>query len=112
MSPPDVPPLMNAVVTQPVSPPCWPSLTQALMTIRLQNRTALVQQVHVAIPGNNEILVKVKTVAINPTDWKRACVVIKPPYHTLAYIPPPSLSTDLKFICSKPARPALPNSTS
>jgi len=53
----------------------WPSLTQALMTTRLQNRTALVQQVHVAMPGNNEILVRVRTVAINPTDWKRACVV-------------------------------------
>ena len=80
------------------------------MTTRLQNRTALVQQVHVAMPGNNEILVRVKTVAINPTDWKRACVAIKllyqPLYQTFAYISP-SLSTDLKFICSKPTQPAL-----
>jgi len=57
------------------------------MTIRLQNRTGLVQQVHVAMPGNNEILVRVRTVAINPTDWKRACVVIS--LQSLAYIPSP-----------------------
>jgi len=69
---------MKAVVTQPVGLPLWPSLTQALMTTRLQNRTALVQQVHVAMPGNNEILVRVRTVAINPTDWKRACAFIEP----------------------------------
>jgi hypothetical protein len=50
---------------------------QALMTIRIQNRTALVQQVPVAMPGDHEILVQVKTIAINPTDWKRSCVVIE-----------------------------------
>lgn len=49
------------------------------MTIRIQNRTALVQQVPVAMPGDNEILVQVKTVAINPTDWKRAHVVTETP---------------------------------
>ena len=47
------------------------------MTIRIQNRTALVQQVPVAMPGDHEILVQVKAIAINPTDWKRACVAIE-----------------------------------
>ena len=56
------------------------------MTIRIQNRTAMVQQVPVAMPGDNEILVQVMAVAINPTDWKRACVIIETT-RSLAYIP-------------------------
>ena len=67
------------------------------MTIRIQNRTALVQQVPVAMPGDYEILVRVKAIAINPTDWKRASATV--PF-TLAPVLDTPL-TDLKFICSK-----------
>jgi len=61
------------------------------MTIRIQNRTALVQQVPVAMPGDNEILVRVKTVAINPTDWKRTCRHRDPPEPDLPSLSLPSL---------------------
>jgi NADPH:quinone reductase-like Zn-dependent oxidoreductase len=76
------------------------------MTIRIQNRTALVQQVPVAMPGDNEILVRVKTIAINPTDWKRACVVIET-LRNLSHIPtsfPPPQQTSSSSAVS-PLRP-------
>ena len=64
--------------------------------IRIQNRTTLVQQVPIAMPGDNEILVRIKTIAINPTDQKRACAPPSQPPVELT----PTPSTDLKFICS------------
>lgn len=42
-----------------------------LMLNLLQNGATVVQEVPVQTPGENEILVRVKAVAINPTDWKR-----------------------------------------
>lgn len=45
-----------------------PTLTFEL----LQNKTNAVQEVPIQTPGENEILVRVKAIAINPTDWKRS----------------------------------------
>jgi hypothetical protein len=37
----------------------------------VQNKTTVVQEVPIQTPGENEILVRVRAIAINPTDWKR-----------------------------------------
>jgi len=50
---------------------------RALDTKPAQDATTAVQKVPIQTPGENEILVKVGAIAINPTDWKRS------PYHIL-----------------------------
>lgn len=47
------------------------SLPEAVRAVVVQeNKTTAVKNVPIQTPGENEILVKVKAVAINPTDWK------------------------------------------
>ena len=43
------------------------------LTLRfVQDKTNAVQDLPIQVPGENEVLVEVKAVAINPTDWKRS----------------------------------------
>lgn len=80
----DLYPLISPLVYKHVAPNyckghCRPGgesiiiCTGGPLTLELvQNKTTAFQEVPIQTPGENEILVKVKAVAINPTDWKRS----------------------------------------
>lgn len=65
------PKFVKTVVVQEVSTRSYIRSHGALTAELAQNKTNAVQEVPIQVPGEGEILVRVRAVAINPTDWKR-----------------------------------------
>lgn len=66
-----LPSTVKALVVQEVNlQPAWHGHRGTLIFVPVQNGTTAVREVPIQTPGENEILVKVKAISINPADWQ------------------------------------------